>query len=340
MKKLLGIMLALVLSITVLAGCGGKENSETTGDATQDGTETTTESTSEAIKVAALNGPTAMGMVQMMDSDLNPSAADYDFTIATAIDEVTASIVKGEFDIAAVPANVASVLYNKTEGGIQVLAINTLGVLYMIEKGEVIQSVEDLRGKTIYTTGKGATPEYALNYILQANGLTVGTDVTVEFKSESAECIAVMAEQEDAIAMLPQPFVTSAMVQDEAIRIALNMTEEWDKVSEDSSLLTGVVIARTEFAETNQDKVDDFMDQYQASVDYVNSNTEDAADLIEANDIVAAAVAQKALPYCNITFIEGTDMQSKLSGYLNVLYEQNPESVGGNLPNEDFYYQR
>jgi len=267
---------------------------------------------------------------------------NYNFSIAASIDEVTPKIVQGEIDIAAVPANVASVLYNNTEGGVKVLAINTLGVLYMVESGDTIHSVEDLRGKTIYASGKGATPEYALNYILEQNGIDPAKDVTIEWKSEHSECVAALNASENAIAMLPQPFVTTAQSKNSNLRVALDLTEEWDKLQENaespSTLVTGVVVARTEFIEQNPQAVEDFLKHYQESVDYVNKNVNEGAALVGKYDIVTEAVAQKAIPECNITFISGNEMKEKLSGYLSVLNDQNAKSIGGKLPADDFYY--
>ena len=266
----------------------------------------------------------------------------YQFSIAAAVDEVTPMLVKGEVDIAAVPANLASVLYNNTEGQVQVMAINTLGVLYLMGSGEEITAVEELKGKTIYASGKGATPEYALNYMLTANGIDPEKDVTIEYKSEHSECVAALAANEDAVAMLPQPFVTVAMTQNENIRVALDLTEEWEKSSADgdtkATLITGVVIARNDFIEAHPDAVESFLQQYEASVNYVNDNVAEAAVLVGNYDIVAAQVAEKAIPECNITFIAGNDMKAKLSSYLGILFEQNPAAVGGALPNDDFYY--
>ena len=318
---------------------------ETVSEETQSQTETAS-GEETTVNVMALKGPTAMGMVQLMDNaEAGPvNGNSYTFTIAASADEVTPKLVQGEADIAAVPANLASVLYNNTEGQVQVLAINTLGVLYIVENGDSVQTVSDLAGKTIYASGKGSTPEYALNYILSENGIDPEADVTIEWKSEHSECVAALASDEDGIAMLPQPFVTTAQTQNENLRIALDLTEEWDALQADaetpSALLTGVVVVRTAFAEEHPEAVNAFLDSYRESVDYVNANVTDAAALIGKYDIVTAAVAEKALPYCNITFIEGSEMQEKLSGYLNVLYEQNPTSVGGALPADDFYYIR
>ncbi|MBR3874164.1 MAG: ABC transporter substrate-binding protein [Clostridia bacterium] len=292
-------------------------------------------------RVAGMKGPTAMGMVKMMSDD---AGATYDFNVIVAIDEINAKLVKGELDIAAVPANVASVLYNKTQGKLQVLAINTLGVLYIVENGDSVKSIEDLRGRTIYSAGKGATPEYALNYVLSANGIDPAKDVTIEFKSEQAECLSALLANEGSVAMMPQPFVTTAQTKAEGIRVALDMTQEWAKLQENaenpSAMLTGVVVARKEFVENNPEAVNAFLDSYKASVDFTNANVEEAAKIIASYDIIPEGVAKKAVPHCSIVCIEGAEMQTKLSGYLNVLFEQNPAAVGGALPNDDFYYQR
>ena len=337
MKKLVILLSVLIVTVGMFNGCSSKQGENT--EEQEANNEVIIQEEKVIPRVAALKGPTAMGMVKMM-SDYSE---DYEFNTVVAIDEITANIVKGDLDIATVPANVASVLYNNTEGDIQVMAINTLGVLYIVENGEQIQTVEDLRGKAIYATGKGATPEAALNYILEQNGLEVGVDVTVEFKAEPTECISVLAENPEAIAMLPQPFVTVAQMQNEDLRIALDLTKEWDTVQEGeaaSGLLTGVVVVRKEFAQDNEAVIATFLQQYADSVQFVNEQVEEAAELIEAFDIVKAPVAARAIPYCNIVFIEGEEMKEKLSGYLEVLFAQNPQFVGGEMADDDFYYTR
>lgn len=292
------------------------------------------------INVASLKGPTSMGLVKVMEDDSNDQAKnDYNFTIAGLADEVTTRIVSGEYDIAAIPANLASVLYNKSEGKIEVVGINTLGVLYIVETGEQIQTVEDLKGKTIYSTGKGITPEYTLNYLLSSNGVDPQKDLTIEYKSEATEVAAILSESDDAIAMLPQPFVTTVMMNNDKVRVALDVAEEWEKADKSgSAVTTGVVVVNRQFLEDNPSAVEVFLEEYNKSVSYVNSNVEEAAQLIEKFGIFKAAVAKKAIPECNIVLITGEDMKTKLEGYLEVLYEQNPNSVGGKLPNDDFYY--
>ena len=298
----------------------------------------------DSVNVLALKGPTAMGMVSLMDQADQGEITEetYDFQIVASPDEVSPAIAQGTADIAAVPANLASVLYQKTDGGVQVLTINTLGVLYLVENGDQVQSVSDLKGKTIYASGKGATPEYALNYILKENGLTPGEDVQIEWKSEHTECVAALAEHEDAAALLPQPFVTTAQSKNDSLRVALDLTEEWDKIQKDnggnSSLVTGVTVVRTEFAQEHPEIVEDFMERYQESVSYVNEHTEEAAKLIGDYDIVPEEIAKKALPECNIVYIDGVEMKEKLSGYLEVLEQENPQAVGGALPADEFYY--
>ena len=352
-KKIAAVLVSALVALSVFSGCTGGQESQTEETEVQEVSPQETEDQAAEedtepadVEVMALKGPTAMGMVKFMDDVDSGSVTseNYNFSIAASADEVTPKLVQGEADIAAVPANLASVLYNKTQGQVEVLAVNTLGVLYIVENGDTVQSVEDLRGKTIYASGKGSTPEYALEYVLSANGIDPETDVTIEWKSEHSECVAAITSSENGVAMLPQPFVATAETQNPSIRTALDLTEEWDKAQEtgenNSALITGVVVARADFAEENPEAVEDFMTRYQESVDYVNSNTEAAAELVGKYDIVTAEVAKTALPECNIVFMEGEEMKEKLSGYLEVLGGQNPEAIGGEVPGDDFYYSR
>ena len=293
---------------------------------------------STPVRVGALKGPTAMGMVQMMEN----KADAYDFTLAAAPDEIVPLLVKGELDIAAVPANLGSVLYNNTQGAVKALAINTLGVLYIVERGDTVHSVADLKGRTLVTAGKGSTPEYALNYILTGNGLDPEADLTVEFKSEHAECLAAMLQDEGIVAMLPQPFATVAQAKAQDMRIALDLTAEWDALQADaeapSAMVTGIAVARADFVAEQPGAVARFMADYAESVKFAQDDVEGAAKLIGQFDIFEAGPAQKALPFCNIVFIDGEAMKAKLGGYLAALMEQDPAAVGGALPGEDFYY--
>ncbi len=350
-KKFKGFIAAL-LCAGMITGCsagGESSSSDTDQSGTQNSSESTPESNSdsvtesntantpETIKVVALKGPTAMGMTKLMSDD-ETEGYPYEFEIKAAVDEISPMAVQGTADIMCVPANLASVLYNKTEGGVKAAALNTLGVLYICENGETIKSVDDLKGKTIYASGKGATPEYALKYILSENGIDPDKDVTIEWKSEHAECVASLLAAENSAALLPQPFVTTAMTKNEGIKVSLDLTEEWDKLDNGSAMITGAVMVRTEFAEQYPQALDEFLKKYAESVDYVNNNVADAAQLVGKYDIVPAAVAEKAIPECNIVCITGDEMKTKLSGYLEVLFEQLPTSVGGAMPADDFYY--
>ena len=342
-KKSLSLALALLLALSLTA-CGTKqEEPAPQEEAPTQETPVQEETPAEApvtTRIAALKGPTAMGMVKLMNDD--PQSADgplYDFTLAGAADEVTPSLIKGDLDMACVPANLASVLYNKTEGQIVTLAVNTLGVIYIVENGNAVQSMADLAGKTIVGAGKGSTPEYALRYLLTENGIDPDKDVVIDWKSEHAECVAALASGAATIALLPQPFVTVAQTKIEGLRMALDLTAEWDALDNGSGMITGVVVARKSFVEEHPAAVAAFLEDYAASVDWVNSNTADAAQLISQFGIIEAApVAQKALPYCNIVCITGDELAEKLSGYLEVLFEAEPTAVGGKLPGDDFYY--
>ena len=328
-KQFVCILTALLL---LCSGCAG-EKAQTDG-AQDDGRVEAT-----VMRVAALKGPTAMGLVKLMDdAALSSDLQKYDFSLAASADEVTPLLIKGELDAVCVPANLASILWNKTDGGVSVLAINTLGVLYVVENGESVHSLADLRGKTVVASGKNSTPEYVLRYLLAQNGLDAERDVTLVWKSEHSECVSALATGAATLALLPQPFVTVAQGKLPGLRTALDLTAEWDRLENGSALLTGVVVARRAFVEEHPDAVAAFLDEYAASVDWVNANTADAAKRIGAHGIVAAEVAEQALPQCNIVCITGDAMQEKLSGYLEVLYEQAPETVGGKLPDGDFYF--
>ncbi len=333
-KKLLALCLTLALVFS-LAACGQMQ-------AAQSEQEETPAKEAEApvtTRIAALKGPTAMGLVKLM-SDA-PSSANgplYDFTLAGSADEVTPALIKGELDMACVPANLAAVLYGKTEGAVEVLAVNTLGVLYIVENGESVQSIADLKGKTVVAAGKGSTPEYALRYLLSESGVDPDTDVTLDWKSEHSECVVALASGQATIALLPQPFVTVAQSKLDGLRMALDLTEEWNKLDNGSTLITGVIVARREFVEQHPAAVSSFLTAYAESVEWVNANISDAAALIGEYGIVDAAVAEKALPYCNIVCLTGAEMQEKLSGYLQVLYDADPAAVGGAMPDGDFYY--
>lgn len=346
MRKHTVTALAAILCLSLLGGCSNNSNSQSSAASSKAQASSTTAASSQAagssaIRIAGLKGPTSMGLVKLMnDSEEGKASNSYEFTMAAAADEITPKLIKGDLDMAAVPANLASVLYSKTQGKVVVLNVNTLGVTYIVENGKAINSVADLKGKTIYGTGKGSIPEYALRFVLKKNGLDPDKDVKLEWKSEPTEVVALMKQQKDVVAMLPQPFVTVAAGQVENYRVALSITDEWAKQDKESKFITGVMVARKDFVEQNKDKVASFLKEYEASIKYANENVEDAAKLVEKYDIVKAAVAKNALPKCNITFIAGDEMKSALSGFYKALFDLAPESVGGALPNEDIYYKQ
>ena len=346
MKKAIAAALTLVLALTLLSACGAAAPSSSAAASTPASVSASASAGTPAaqrtvFRIAGLKGPTTMGMVKLMsDADAGAARHDYAVTMYGAADEIAPLLIKGEVDVVVIPCNLASILYNKTQGAVEVAAINSLGVLYVVSTGDEVKSVADLKGKTIYSTGKGTTPEYVLNYILTENGIDPAKDVTIEYYSEATEVAAAMQNAGDgAIAMLPQPYVTVLGMQMENLTVCLDMTEEWNKVSPDSGLVTGVVVARKEFVEANEAAFNEFLADYTASAAYVNENVEDAANLVAQYEIVAKApIAQKAIPACNIVSITGSEMKAKIGGYLQVLYDQNPEAVGGTLPDDAFYY--
>ena len=344
MKKLLAALLTLSM-LLALGACGTDPAVTTAAPVTTDTPEITlAPATTEApkpepvaMRVVALKGPTGMGLAKLMDESAADTAAnDYTFTLAGDPTEVSASVIKGEVDVACVPVNLASTLYNKTEGKYICLAINTLGVLHILEMGDSVQSIADLAGKTLHATGQGSTPEYILNYILEKNG--IADKVTVEYETEHTALVSLFANGSVTLGMLPEPNVSAAMTQTKGLRKALDLTAEWSKVCE-TSPVQGCVIVKKEFAEKNPAALKAFMDEYAASVSYVNENVDAAAALCETYGIVPkAAIAKRALPNCNIVFVTGAKMKTDLSAFLSVLFDANPKSVGGKLPAEDFYY--
>ena len=354
MKKLTSMLLALALALS-LAACGGAASSSVASSAASSeavpeaaseaasSEEAKELSTTDALRIAGLKGPTTMGLVNLLSMEEDGTASmDYDLQLYGAADEIVPLLMKGELDMAAIPANLAATLYQKTEGGIQAVAVNTLGVLYVVEKGgDTVQSMADLKGRTILSTGKGTTPEYVLRYLLTKNGLDPDKDVKIEYYSEASEVTAQMAaSQKDAIAVLPQPYVTAAQLKDSSLRVVLDLTKEWNKVC-DTQLITGVTVVRTEYAKENPDIVANFLRDYEKSIKAAQTDVAGTAALCEETGVVAKkAIAQKALPQCNIVYRVGDEMKADVNAYLKVLYDASHAAVGGKLPDANFYYTK
>lgn len=335
MKKRL-LALAAFLALT-LAGCGQsaqpQQEESSTPPATTEAAETEVTAGYEdglVTQVASLKGPTSMGLSALMTSENE----HYEFNIYAAADEIVPLVVKGEVDIALVPANLAATLYQKTNGAIEVANINTLSVLQVVTPGDVEMSdLTALKGKTIYMTGKGTTPEASLRYLVEKNGMS-WDDMTVEFKTEATE----LQTDPTAFAVLPEPFATVAIQQLDNRHIALSLGDEWDRVSDNGSqLVTGVTIVRKEFAEAHPAAMLQFAADAAESVAYVNGHPEDAATKIESLDIVKAPIAKLAIPRCNLVCMTGEEMRTALSGYLDALYTFDPQMIGGKLPDDAFY---
>ena len=372
-------MLAAVLAVSMLAGCGASTTpqattaavteanadaqatsaaaEETTAAETAQATEAAAETTAAAekaeetsaaevltigeasddvLRVGSLKGPTTMGLVNLMSEVESGAKSGYSFEMQSQPDVIMSELVSGKLDIALLPANVATVAYNKTNHGVSAIDINTLGVLYCVSGDGSVKSVKDLAGKTVLSTGQGASPEYVLNYLLEKNGVT---DCDVQFKSEATEIAALLKQDPSQIAILPQPFVTVATAQNDQLKVAFSLTDEWKSVSPDSKLLTGVTVVRNEVLENRAAEVDQFIADHQASTEKAGTDVDGTAELVAKYGIIAKApVAKKALPNCNIVAIAGDEMKTDLAGYLQVLFDANPKSVGGTMPDDDFYY--
>lgn len=332
MKKLFAILLTLAL-IFSLAGCGGND---TASSQPQTSSETYT---AVDMSVACMTGPTGIGMAKLMaDSDANATANHYTFTVASAATDITGKFLNGEINIASVPTNVAATLYNKTEGKVRMLAVNTYGVLSILEKGNTIKSVADLKGKTIYSTGKGQNPEYILKYILTENGINPETDVTINFVS-SEDLVAKLISGEAEVALAPEPAATTVMVKNQELNRVISINDEWANVS-DSKLMMGCVIALDSYVAENEKAVEKFLEEYQNSVKFATENIDETATHCATYKITASdVIAKKAIPTCNLCYVTGSDMKDNVNAYYNVLFNADTTSVGGKLPADDLYYK-
>ena len=333
-RAIVSLLLALTLALSLTA-CGGQANSEPQQPDTQE------EPTAAEINLYVLSGPTGIGAMNLWAAaDAGETENTYHITMPGANDEVVAALSNGEADIAAVATNLAATLYNKTDGGVTVLAVNTLGVLSLLSNGQEVNAVSDLKGKTIYAPGQGANPEYILRYVLTGNGLDPDKDVTLRFVGEGSELLTVWQSDPEAIILAPQPVATSILMQNENAKTLFDMTEEWDKIAGgDSTLMMGCVIVRNEFLQANPGAVELFLQEYAASNEKAQSDVEGTAALCEQYGLIPkAALAQKAIPSCGLTFVTGAEMKTGLSGYLQVMFDANPKSVGGALPGDNFYY--
>lgn len=311
MKKLISFALALILAMAILPALAEAETH---------------------LRVGALKGPTSMGLVKLMKDQ--EGQADYAFTLAASPDALLPELVRGGLDVACLPVNLAAILYANTKGAVRVVNVNTLGVLYIVERGESVQSLSDLKGRTLYASGKASTPEYVLNHLLKQAGIE---GVDIQWKAEHAEALAALMSDPAAIAMLPQPFVTVAQSKSPDIRIALDLNKEWESLGQ-GSLITGVTVARADVIENQPEKLAKFLEGYKTSVEYVTANNKEAAQLIGEFDIINAQAAEKALPYCGITFQAGEEMVALLKPFYQMLFDSNPETTGGSLPDDAFYY--
>ena len=319
MKKTASLILALVLAFSA-SGCSEKK----------------TEIGNEPVNITMLKGPTGIGAVKLMEeSEKNETDGNYNINVSAAADDAMAKIISGEVDIAAVPTNIAPLIYNKTNGNIEVLAVNTLGVLYIVENGDSIHTIEDLEGKTIYSSGQGAVPEYVLNYLLEKNNVE---NVNIVYMTEHAEVAAALADGRADIALLPEPNVTAVIMKNSEIRIAVDVNDEWKKTN-GSELAMGCIVAGKEFIDENKEAVDIFLKEYSESIDYVNNNVSEAAELVEKYGIMASSdAAVKDIPNCNIVYKEKDEMKTMLESFYDLLYKANPKSVGGEIPDTELYY--
>lgn len=338
MKKIT-VLLSFLLVFTMIFTACNKVNEPVNSDNTDEG-KTPEPVNPINVNIIGLKGPTSIGMIKLIDEKaLNSDKYIVDYTTVEAPDIITGKIINNEVQIAAVPTNLAAVLFNKTEGKVQFLAQNTLGVLYAVGKGD-ITSLEELQDKKVSISGKGSVPEYAMNYILSQKGLA--DKVSLDYLPDHASVAQALLAGDIDVAILPQPFVTQVQLKNPEVKILIDLNKEWEVASNKSSVLSmGCLVINKEFAENNPDFVSEFLNLYEQSVNFVNSNPAQAAELVAKNEIINnAALVEKAIPYCNIVYKNAQDAKDEINAFLKVLFDSDNKSVGGKLPDESFYYKK
>ena len=339
MKKTLTRILALTLSLIMLlsfAACSPKEDTST--DTTQAQTNEAPDSELE-IKIYALNGTTALGMAQLIDSVKKDTVTmNYDISLHASADAITGAIITGECAIAALPTNVAAKLFNKSEGKLQLLALNTLGVLYLLQNGENITSLSDLEGKTVYVPGAGSNPEYIIAALVASAGIENVTIDTTSYPSPDALQAAITTNKV-SLAVLPEPKVTATTLNNQDVKVALDLTDEWEKVNGENTLVQGCLVVNTEFAKAHPAEIAKFLEDYKASVEFIKEGSDEAIQMIvDAEILPKAAMAKKALPNCNLCFIAGSDMKPVMNTFCEKIFNYDKTSIGGAMPTDSFYY--
>lgn len=323
MKKF-NLLLVIILLLGLLAGCTTEESAGQPIDVT----------------IAGLKGPTSIGMIKMFDKvSLQGDKYNVEYIAEGAPDSLTGKIINGDIQISSLPINLASVLYNKTQGKVQLLAVNTIGNLYIVGS-EDLDSIEDLDGKTLGMSAKGSTPDYAMNYILKENGLEGKTEL--DYAHDHASLAQTVIAEDTKFALLPQPFVTQTMMKNENVKMLIDLNEAWGHATNESSeLYTGCIVVNKEFAENNPDFIRDFLKEYEESVNWVLANPKDASLLVEKHEVMPSAqLVEKAIPYCGITFQKARDAKEGLNAFYKILFDSNPASIGGKMPDDEFYFTK
>ena len=294
------------------------------------------------IHIAAMNGPTLMGLGHLYNAENGKADSKYTFTKEGTPDAVVAGLANKTFDAACLPANTAAIVFNTDSIDIQVAAISMLGVLYVVQKAgtPVIANLADLSGQTVYLTSQGSTPDVAFRYLLAQNNIN---NVKLEFETEGSIIAAGIktANSKYDYALLPQPAATVASSGPGAATEAIHLSGEWKKFHPESDIITAVLVVRTAYIKNNRAAFEKFLEDYRKSVEFVTDARNldiSAGYVVDMGIVPALPLAKAALLKCGITFIRAEEMRTSLSQFYQVLYDQNPRSIGGKIPSQKFYY--
>jgi NitT/TauT family transport system substrate-binding protein len=292
----------------------------------------------EVVVVESLRGPTGLGIAKLAgDNPILPGDFDVEYRFSSAPDVTVSNVLSGEADIAALPTNVAARLYS---AGVpyRILAVNTLGVLYIVSTDPAIEDLGDLEGRELLVSGRGANPDIILRALLEGRGIDPDEDLAIRYANHTEAAQLLLSGREQS-ALLPEPFVTRVLQQSPGARIAVDIQEEWQRqLGAGSTIGLGCIVVHNRLVEEEPAFVATFLEEYLASVEWVRSNPEQAGPIVEELGVgFTAEEAREAIPRANLVGLFGVEAYRAIDPYFRALYAFDPASLGGSLPGQDLF---